>query len=171
MSDHTMAYNPLTVGQLFTMHRAPTAAFGKPELPEPSFYRGRATPQEVGKILRRKPFNHIFLVEKTLVKIPWRFGNFNGINQIGQWRRKVAFSQRWPTNFFKIISAKILIAEILVLRDSALGFIDAFSSRQSVTDKARDKGENSDAVAENFHGHHRACDRSVGGPAKNGGKS
>jgi hypothetical protein len=45
-------------------------------------------------------------VEKTLVEIPWRSGNFNGINEISGRRRKVAFSWRWPTNFEKIGTAR-----------------------------------------------------------------
>lgn len=99
MGGFPVANNALAVGQFFTMHRSPTATLGKPELPESSFYGRRATPQEVGKILRRNPFSHVFLVEKTLVGIPWRFRNFNGINEISGRRRKVAFSWGWPTIF------------------------------------------------------------------------
>lgn len=94
-----VAGNALSVSQFFSMHRAPTATFGKPELPEPGLYGRRATPQEVGEILRQKPFNHVFLLEKTLVEIPWKFRNYNGINEISGWRRKVAFSWRRPTSF------------------------------------------------------------------------
>lgn len=92
--------NALPEGELFPMHSVSTAAFGKAELSEPGFYGRRATSQKVGDTLRRKPFHDVFFVEKTLVKIPWRFGNFNGINEITGWRRKVAFSWRGPTKFF-----------------------------------------------------------------------
>ncbi len=97
MGDFLVADYTLAIGQLLTMHCAPAATLSKPELPEPGLYGCRATPQKVGKALRRKPFDHIFFVEKTLVEIPWRFGNFNGINEISGWRRKAAFSWRRPT--------------------------------------------------------------------------
>ena len=79
------------------MHSVSAAALGKPELPKPGLYGRRATPQKAGEILRRKPVHDVFFVEKTLVEIPWRLRNFNGINEISGRRRKVAFSWRWPT--------------------------------------------------------------------------
>lgn len=94
-----MADDAFTIGQFFTMHGISAAALGMSELPQPGLYGRRATPQEVSQILRRKAFRDIFLVEKTLVEILWKFGNFNGINEISGRRRKMAFSWRWPTNF------------------------------------------------------------------------
>lgn len=100
MLDEAMPNNTFSEGELFPMHSVSTAALGKPELPESGLYRRRATPQKVGKTLRRKSFHDVFFLEKNLVEIPWRLGNFNGINEISGWRRKVAFSWRRPTNLF-----------------------------------------------------------------------
>lgn len=99
MGNHAAARQAFAVGEFRPVRRPTTAAFYESEFPKSGFYGRGATPEKVGDSLRRKVLRDVFLVEKTLVEILRKFGNFNGINEIRVGENWEAFSQNGPTSF------------------------------------------------------------------------